>query len=125
MLAVYTLGAVSLRRYSPETCLGISIFVVVCLNPLDTSSAGFWLSFVAVWIIFLSQKLLPLPKSAQVNLLTGNPNRRARMLRGVLSLGVIQCSLFLGMFPVMAFFVIAGSNLVQNLYLVLVFLDGC
>ena len=104
MLAVYTLGAVSLRRYSPETCLGISIFVVVCLNPLDTSSAGFWLSFVAVWIIFRSQKLLPLPKSAQVNLLTGNPDRRARMLRGVLSLGVIQCSLFLGMFPVMAFF---------------------
>ncbi len=104
MLLVYTLGVVSLRRYSPETCLGISIFVVVCLNPMDTSSAGFWLSFVAVWIIFRSHKIVSRLGSAQTDLSAVKPSRRGRILSGVLSLGLIQCSLFLGLFPVMAFF---------------------
>ena len=104
MLLVYTLGVILLKRYPPEACLGIAVFVIVCINPLDTGSPGFWLSFIAVWVIFRAHKIwhhFQKPKSP----VSAHKSRRfSRVLRGIRSLALVQMSLFLGLFPIQALF---------------------
>ena len=104
MLLVYTLGVVFLKRYPPEACLGIAVFAVVCINPLDTGSPGFWLSFVAVWVIFQAHKIWKHFQKRQSTFFAYKSGRWPRMMRGMLSLVLIQLSLFLGLFPVQVFF---------------------
>ncbi|MDP2176941.1 DNA internalization-related competence protein ComEC/Rec2 [Methylicorpusculum sp.] len=54
MLAVFMLALLRQRHVSAINTLAIALLVVVMLDPLAVLSAGFWLSFFAVGIIFYS-----------------------------------------------------------------------
>ncbi|MBS3955664.1 MAG: DNA internalization-related competence protein ComEC/Rec2 [Methylomicrobium sp.] len=54
MLAVFMLALLRQRHVSAINTLAIALLVVVMIDPLAVLSAGFWLSFFAVGIIFYS-----------------------------------------------------------------------
>ena len=51
MLAVVMLGIVFNRPLSPGRTLAQALLAVLIIDPLAVMSAGFWLSFLAVWVI--------------------------------------------------------------------------
>ena len=53
MLAVVTLGVVLQARFRSYRSLGMALLIVVALDPAAVLAPGFWLSFVAVGVIFI------------------------------------------------------------------------
>jgi len=51
MLSVVMLSLLFNRHLSPGRTLALALFVVLVVDPLSVLSAGFWLSFLAVWVI--------------------------------------------------------------------------
>ncbi|NOZ38391.1 MAG: DNA internalization-related competence protein ComEC/Rec2 [Gammaproteobacteria bacterium] len=51
MLSVVMLGIIFNRPLSPGRTLALALLAVLTLDPLAVMSAGFWLSFLAVWVI--------------------------------------------------------------------------
>ncbi len=51
MLSVVMLCIIFNRRLSPGRTLALALLVVLIIDPLAVMSAGFWLSFLAVWVI--------------------------------------------------------------------------
>ena len=51
MLSVVMLGLIFNRRLSPGRTLALALLLILIIDPLAVMSAGFWLSFVAVWFI--------------------------------------------------------------------------
>ena len=136
MLSTYTVVAVLANRmYRPEVFLGLAMLTVGILNPIDVSSAGFWLSFVAVWVIFRAQKVYRNKFSTVSHDSVGNESARYAVRNYVFTLCVIQFALFVGLLPVQALY-FGNLSLVSpfiNLFYVPVFgllvipmiLSGC
>tara|TARA_B110001454_G_scaffold66042_1_gene64233 strand:- start:17408 stop:18796 length:1389 start_codon:yes stop_codon:yes gene_type:complete len=121
--------------YRPEVFLGLAMLTVGILNPIDVSSAGFWLSFVAVWVIFRAQKAYRKNYSTDSDRPFGNGSARYVVRDYVFTLCVIQLALFVGLLPVQALY-FGNLSLVSpfiNLFYVPVFgllvvpmiLSGC
>jgi len=51
MLSIVMLGIVFSRGLSPGRTLALALLAVLIVDPLAVMSAGFWLSFLAVWVI--------------------------------------------------------------------------
>ena len=91
-------------RSSADLLLAATMFVVAIFFPLQVASAGFWLSFSAVWLIcrFASEKS---PKRGQ--LAEGPVDRVAMVTRGLIRhlrmLGKLQIFLLAGMMPLLIF----------------------
>ncbi|VAX14459.1 DNA internalization-related competence protein ComEC/Rec2 [hydrothermal vent metagenome] len=51
MLSVVMLGIIFNRPLSPGRTLALALLAVLIIDPLAVMSAGFWLSFLAVWVI--------------------------------------------------------------------------
>tara|TARA_B100001146_G_scaffold43709_1_gene37337 strand:- start:78 stop:1946 length:1869 start_codon:yes stop_codon:yes gene_type:complete len=136
MLSTYTvIGVLANRMYRPEVFLGLAMLTVGILNPIDVSSAGFWLSFVAVWVIFRAQKVYRKNYSTDSDRPFGNGSARHVVRDYVYTLCVIQLALFVGLLPVQALY-FGNLSLVSpfiNLFYVPVFgllvvpmiLSGC
>jgi competence protein ComEC len=136
MLSTYTvIGVLANRMYRPEVFLGLAMLTVGILNPIDVSSAGFWLSFVAVWVIFRAQKVYRKNYSTDSDRPSGNGSARYVVRDYVFTLCVIQLALFVGLLPVQALY-FGNLSLVSpfiNLFYVPVFgllvvpmiLSGC
>jgi len=136
MLSTYTvIGVLANRMYRPEVFLGLAMLTVGILNPIDVSSAGFWLSFVAVWVIFRAQKAYRKNYSTDSDRPFGNGSARYVVRDYVFTLCVIQLALFVGLLPVQALY-FGNLSLVSpfiNLFYVPVFgllvvpmiLSGC
>tara|TARA_B100001765_G_scaffold46036_1_gene26660 strand:- start:235 stop:2103 length:1869 start_codon:yes stop_codon:yes gene_type:complete len=136
MLSTYTvIGVLANRMYRPEVFLGLAMLTVGILNPIDVSSAGFWLSFVAVWVIFRAQKVYRKNYSTDSDRPFGNGSARHVVRDYVFTLCVIQLALFVGLLPVQALY-FGNLSLVSpfiNLFYVPVFgllvvpmiLSGC
>jgi competence protein ComEC len=136
MLSTYTvIGVLANRMYRPEVFLGLAMLTVGILNPIDVSSAGFWLSFVAVWVIFRAQKVYRKNYSTDSDRPSGNGSARYVVRDYVFTLCVIQLALFVGLMPVQALY-FGNLSLVSpfiNLFYVPVFgllvvpmiLSGC
>jgi len=136
MLSTYTvIGVLANRMYRPEVFLGLAMLTVGILNPIDVSSAGFWLSFVAVWVIFRAQKVYRKNYSTDSDRPFGNGSARYVVRDYVYTLCVIQLALFVGLLPVQALY-FGNLSLVSpfiNLFYVPVFgllvvpmiLSGC
>lgn len=56
------------RRYASSTIFALALFLVLLFDPLAVLSTGFWLSFIAVGLIFYALKRESLPKG--LNLLS-------------------------------------------------------
>jgi len=54
MLAVLTFMLLIRRNHRPADALGFALFLVLLIDPLAVMSAGFWFSFSAVAVIFIS-----------------------------------------------------------------------
>ena len=105
MLSTYTvIGVLANRMYRPEVFLGLAMLTVGILNPIDVSSAGFWLSFVAVWVIFRAQKMYRKNYSTESHRPFGNRSARYVVRDYVFTLCVIQLALFVGLLPVQALY---------------------
>ncbi|CAA6803366.1 MAG: DNA internalization-related competence protein ComEC/Rec2 [uncultured Thiotrichaceae bacterium] len=50
------------RRYASSTVFSLALFLVLLFDPLAVLSSGFWLSFIAVGLIFYALKRPSLPK---------------------------------------------------------------
>ena len=136
MLATYTvLGVLANRMYRPEVFLGLAMLTVGILNPIDVGSAGFWLSFVAVWVIFRAQKVYRQKISTVSHYSVGDKSVGYTVRNYVFTLCVIQFALFFGLLPVQALY-FGSVSLVSpfiNLFYVPVFgllvvpmiLSGC
>ncbi len=136
MLATYTvLGVLANRMYRPEVFLGLAMLTVGILNPIDVGSAGFWLSFVAVWVIFRAQKVYRKKISTVSHYSVGDKSVGYTVRNYVFTLCVIQFALFVGLLPVQALY-FGSVSLVSpfiNLFYVPVFgllvvpmiLSGC
>ncbi len=105
MLSTYTIvGALANRLHRPEVFLGLAMLAVGILNPIDVSSAGFWLSFVAVWIIFRTHKVYRDKYPTLGRPSTGSGSIRWAVRDYVFTLCVIQLALFIGLLPLQALF---------------------
>ncbi len=51
MLSGVMLGIIFNRRLSPGRTLALALLLVLIVDPLAVMAAGFWLSFLAVWVI--------------------------------------------------------------------------
>ena len=105
MLSTYTVvGVLANRLYRPEVFLGFAMLTVGILNPLDVSSAGFWLSFVAVWVIFRAQKVYRDKYSTLRHRSFGKGSLRWTVRDYVVTLCIIQFALFVGLLPIQALY---------------------
>jgi competence protein ComEC len=105
MLSTYTVvGVLANRLYRPEVFLGLAMLTVGILNPLDVSSAGFWLSFVAVWVIFRAQKVYRDKYSTLRHRSFGKGSLRWTVRDYVVTLCIIQFALFVGLLPIQALY---------------------
>lgn len=68
MVLTVLFALLSNRRYAPSTVFALALFLVLLFDPLAVLSSGFWLSFIAVGLIFYALKREPLPKG--LNLLS-------------------------------------------------------
>ena len=91
-------------RSSLDLLLAAAMFLVAIFSPLQVASAGFWLSFSAVWLIFrfASEKGLKQPR-----LLDRSPCSLAEvsetLIRYFRTLGKLQLVLLVGMMPLLIF----------------------
>jgi competence protein ComEC len=56
MIGAVFLGIILNKRFAPSYILSIALFLVLLLDPLAVLSIGFWLSFIAIFILIYSQQ---------------------------------------------------------------------
>jgi competence protein ComEC len=105
MLAVFALALVRRRQSSPGHALALAMFMVLLWHPPSILSAGFWLSFGAVLVIFA---------------VLGRSENQARWRQAVR----VQLALSLALWPVLGFFGLPASTLAPLVNLLLVPLFG-
>lgn len=90
MLFVVTMAMLSRRLSAPLDVLQVAMVLVLILDPLSILSAGFWLSFMAVALIFLmlSGGAQPVPGSQ-------NPLRNIIRMQWFLAVGMLPLSALL------------------------------
>jgi len=86
MLIFFFLGKITDRNFSVWTSFLVGLFIVTLLNPLASLSTGFWLSFVAVFLILFF---------LEARLDNGTKFIRYSRLQWALTIGLIPLSLLL------------------------------
>lgn len=86
MLSFFFLGKLSGRNFSVWSSFLVGLFLVTLINPLASLSSGFWLSFVAVFLILFSLE-------SRIN--NGTKFVRYSRLQWTLTIGLIPLSLLL------------------------------
>ncbi|MFA6409000.1 MAG: DNA internalization-related competence protein ComEC/Rec2 [Gammaproteobacteria bacterium] len=86
MLIFFFLGKLTDRNFSVWSSFLVGLFIVTLINPLASLSSGFWLSFVAVFLILFS---------LESRLNNGTKFMRYSRLQWALTLGLIPLSLLL------------------------------
>lgn len=66
MVLAVLLALLMKRRYASSTVFSLALFLVLLFDPLAVLSSGFWLSFIAVGLIFYALKREPLAKGLNI-----------------------------------------------------------
>ena len=103
MIGAFITLALSLYRCHYGNLLGAALLLLSALWPLECAAAGFWLSFLAVWLIFRTLELRQSSRTpvADDGIVQAFGRRCSRYLANLL---YIQWALFLGLAPVLLFY---------------------
>ena len=121
LMVVAVLGFVLLRRtFQPWSALALAALLIVLLDTASVLSFGFWLSFLAVALIFLALQSPFIKSRAPILLMDGTVEKTTRFQRGVRGFKTllwIQLILTLGLAPflVWAFYSLPVYSFIANM----------
>ena len=103
MIGAFICLALCLYRCHYGNLLGAALLLLSALWPLECASAGFWLSFLAVWLIFRTMEVRQSrqPPLTADRIVQTFGRRCSRYLTNLL---YVQWALFLGLAPVLLFY---------------------
>lgn len=124
LMVVAVLGFVLIRRtFQPWSALALAALLIVLLDTTSVLSFGFWLSFIAVSLIFLAlqsgvvKPVTSLEESNITTVVVEKPKRYVRWLNGFKTLLWLQFILTLGLAPflIWAFHSLPVYSFIANL----------